>query len=414
MRGMPQADTRSQVRQRLADHLPDLAVGTMRQVTLELPYYRGLSVRQVAVDVPDVIERNLALFARLLREERLPQPGEVSFIVRSAARRAEEQIPLPEVLAAYFTGVRWCWKQAVAFIGEDDLASVAEVGELVLTYLQSVTVAVTDAYVEATSALHGRDREARAVLLHRLLEGSAEDEDWTSVNLAPWEECSVLSLRLPRARGADDVARAIESRRRVGALRDAFADLTGTAALDDLGSLGGIVVLRGAVERGPVADLLGRTLRTGWQAGLALADAHTPVPEAASAAHDCAEVAERLHHPSGVHELADLVLEVQVTRPGPARTALGKLLVPLEEHPELLDTLRAYVAAHGRRAEAAERLHVHPNTLDYRLRRVGELTDVDPATRDGGQLLRAAVVVREFLAEAPRCRGEPDRTRRSP
>jgi DNA-binding PucR family transcriptional regulator len=57
------------------------------------------------------------------------------------------------------------------------------------------------------------------------------------------------------------------------------------------------------------------------------------------------------------------------------RLALG----PLEDYAErrradLLETLRTFVACDLDRRRAAERLHVHPNTLDYRLRRVEELT----------------------------------------
>ena len=44
---------------------------------------------------------------------------------------------------------------------------------------------------------------------------------------------------------------------------------------------------------------------------------------------------------------------------------------------ELLPTLREYVLSGCRQAETAERLHVHLNTLKYRLRRIEELTGAD-------------------------------------
>jgi hypothetical protein len=57
------------------------------------------------------------------------------------------------------------------------------------------------------------------------------------------------------------------------------------------------------------------------------------------------------------------------------RRALG----PLQDYAErrstdLLDTLEAFMRADLDRRTAADQLHVHPNTLDYRLRRVEELT----------------------------------------
>jgi DNA-binding PucR family transcriptional regulator len=44
---------------------------------------------------------------------------------------------------------------------------------------------------------------------------------------------------------------------------------------------------------------------------------------------------------------------------------------------ELLTTLDAFLDCGLDRRRTAERLHVHPNTLDYRLKRIRELTDLD-------------------------------------
>jgi sugar diacid utilization regulator len=41
---------------------------------------------------------------------------------------------------------------------------------------------------------------------------------------------------------------------------------------------------------------------------------------------------------------------------------------------------------------------VHPNTLDYRLKRIVELTALEPATTRGLQLLAGAVAVRRSSA----------------
>jgi DNA-binding PucR family transcriptional regulator len=44
---------------------------------------------------------------------------------------------------------------------------------------------------------------------------------------------------------------------------------------------------------------------------------------------------------------------------------------------DLLRTVEIYVALRRDRQEAADRLHIHPNTLDHRLRRARELTGLD-------------------------------------
>ncbi|GAB7191495.1 PucR family transcriptional regulator ligand-binding domain-containing protein [Kineococcus sp. NUM-3379] len=74
--------------------------------------------------------------------------------------------------------------------------------------------------------------------------------------------------------------------------------------------------------------------------------------------------------------------------PGPVRSAfaadvLGPLLDPgSPAQVELLTTLRVFVECSGSWARAAERLHVHPNTVRYRIGRVGELLGRDLRTLD--------------------------------
>ena len=46
----------------------------------------------------------------------------------------------------------------------------------------------------------------------------------------------------------------------------------------------------------------------------------------------------------------------------------------LEGRGDLLDTLRTFLATGLDRRRTAERLHIHPNTVDYRLRRTTALT----------------------------------------
>ncbi|HEV7865075.1 MAG TPA: helix-turn-helix domain-containing protein [Acidimicrobiia bacterium] len=55
------------------------------------------------------------------------------------------------------------------------------------------------------------------------------------------------------------------------------------------------------------------------------------------------------------------------------RARVDLVLEPLRDHPQLLETLVAYLSADQNVNAAAEALHVHPNSLRYRLGRVEEL-----------------------------------------
>jgi DNA-binding PucR family transcriptional regulator len=97
----------------------------------------------------------------------------------------------------------------------------------------------------------------------------------------------------------------------------------------------------------------------------------------------------------GLYRLDDVLLEAALSGAarGPA-ARLSSILAPLEGAADLLATLEAYLAADADRRRTAASLNIHPNTLDYRLRRIGELTGRSPATARGLQVLGAALTVR--------------------
>jgi DNA-binding PucR family transcriptional regulator len=60
----------------------------------------------------------------------------------------------------------------------------------------------------------------------------------------------------------------------------------------------------------------------------------------------------------------------------------------LQEHdPVLTETLREYLDSFGDVAAAAGQLHVHPNTVRYRVRRIEKLLDTSLANPDTRLLL---------------------------
>ena len=68
---------------------------------------------------------------------------------------------------------------------------------------------------------------------------------------------------------------------------------------------------------------------------------------------------------------------------------------------ELLETLDAFFAAGGVLESAARSLFVHPNTVRYRLRRVGEVTGLSPLVPRDAFTLRIALTVGRLDPGAP-------------
>src|SRR5438876_189384 len=82
----------------------------------------------------------------------------------------------------------------------------------------------------------------------------------------------------------------------------------------------------------------------------------------------------------------------------------GRMLAPLIDYDRargapLLKTLEVYLQRHGNLRESARDLHIHLNTLHYRLRRIGEVTGVDLKDADARLDLLLALRVRA-LAES--------------
>jgi sugar diacid utilization regulator len=80
--------------------------------------------------------------------------------------------------------------------------------------------------------------------------------------------------------------------------------------------------------------------------------------------------------------------------PAAHRRLIDSVVAPLDAAGgELLHTLAVYVEGGGALEACARVLYVHPNTVRYRLRRIGEITGFSPTHPRDSFVLRTAVVV---------------------
>ncbi|QKV97178.1 helix-turn-helix domain-containing protein [Streptomyces sp. NA02950] len=91
------------------------------------------------------------------------------------------------------------------------------------------------------------------------------------------------------------------------------------------------------------------------------------------------------------HTLADVFIELAVTDLPFVDDWLRTVARRLETGPDLLATLDAYYRHDMHRGATATALNVHSRTLDYRLRRVRELTGIAPGSTRGVRTLSAVV-----------------------
>jgi hypothetical protein len=390
----------------MAPRVTDLARRAVQQFTREVPLYGLLPQEELDGEILDVTVHNIRLFLRVLADDRRPTPDELASIVASATRRAEEGVPLADVLAAYHIGGRLGWLEFIDSSGPEDVEELFAAGVHLLRYMQELTSAVSSAYLEVQQTIHGEERVARQELATALLTGRDPEPlaERADITLAPCHVVLVLALSTAATTQLQlDAGAAIASRRRVRLLQAELDAFAGLPVLGRLDAHGGTVLLPATpttieevdVALAPLLDRLrdrtGEPLHGAAAAAISLEE----VAGAASLARDVVDLAHRLGQPPGLYRLDDVLLEYQLTRPGPAREALARKLDRIADQPQLLETLRIYMGHERQRLRTAEVLHVHPNTLGYRLGRIATLTGLDPTSHTDSQILAAALVVQD-------------------
>ncbi|MGH3735955.1 MAG: PucR family transcriptional regulator [Micromonosporaceae bacterium] len=390
----------------LAENRQLIGRRVLARVQAEVPAYRSLPSEQLAGDIAEVIDRNLRMLIAVVETGAAPPAEELAALRESAARRAEEGIPVEYVLTAYHLGVQEGLDFVIAGATSDDLADVSATMALVLRYLQPVTAAVAGGYLEERQNISGDEQVTRHTLLNALLSGDGIDEAATRAGLPLPERYLVLHLIVgphpdEQTPGVDP---AVASRRKMRRLRVELQRRYGDQALTAITDSRELILVPAAGEvdwprvrrlTAALAGAAGAPVTAGAEPA-----APTGVRDAAMVARNLADLAAMLHRPPDVYRMDDLMLEYQLSRPSEARDQLAARLDPLDGRPELMATLAAFMRHDRARRATASELHLHPNTVDYRLRKVALLTGLDPMDSADTVTLEAALVAR--AARVPR------------
>ncbi|MFJ3519331.1 PucR family transcriptional regulator [Streptomyces sp. NPDC090131] len=403
------------VHKRLLAAAPALAPVVTARLVEQLPAYGALPSEQLHGEITKEVDRGIRAFIRVLRHGELPEEAELARISESSARRADEGVPLEAVVGAYHFGAEECAAQILATAEPGDLQDVLLVQRRLLGYLRQVSCAVAAGYVQERQAALGDEQVARQSLLSRLMEGGDPQAaaDRAGIRLPP----TYLALSIAMGPHPDElrpgVNHSVAARRKLRRLRNELQRQTPGVPLSVLSGDGGLVLIPwetpaadfAAADRERLTRLVEQLGRICGAELLVAAAAAAPdaVADAARMVGEVRRVAEASGRGPGLYLLDDVLLEYQLSRPSRARDGLAALLGPLAGRPELLDTLRTFLACGLDRRRAAARLQVHPNTVDYRLRKATELTGLDAARGADLLTLHAALATHDSVRQ-----GEPD------
>jgi len=385
----------------------DLMDAMLEAITAEIAFYAGLPSDVIRDEIRPVAQSNLQIFEDALDGRPLTAPARQQ-LMDSAYRRAEEGFPMDIALKGYLVGARAAFEQVSVHAGPDDVDSLRLLTRRLIDHLAEVQSVLCAAYLDELRSTSGSEQTLRAGLVRALLDDDevASEGGALAVGVELATEYAVLTFAVESGGAGDRTwsghldasAVPIMARRFLRTVRAVLLDSEPEPLLR-LAPSGGVVLLPqrpGSAWTGPrVRELVDR-IHDATGAVLRAAVATGPrgdLGAAAGLSRELVDLSVALGLPAGTYCLDQLLLEYQLSRPGHGADALRRRMLPLTEHPVLWQTLHAYVGTEHSRPRAAQRLSVHPNTVDYRLSRVRDLVGLDATVPSELATLRAGLAV---------------------
>ena len=356
--------------------------------------------------VPDLTRHSAEHATELLRLLRGGSIGEFAFVREHAERCAEQHFPLEAVLHAYRRGHKVFAQRlrgaALAAISSAEHAqrAVAALADFAIEYTDAISMIAASAYTAHTRLLTEVAGDRRVQLLTLLLEGHDEADGRMAQILRDegyLDSRQTFCVAVARSVDPTEMLNPARARRMVDAIADVFAP-SRVRLLIDLRDNKVTMICSDAVRdsgwTAPRSSLARRVSATFALVGnAALIGVSNDAPSTAHIPNAHREALVAL-------DLADVTRRVSAIADIPVRRLLLHLggdelqrllpkwasdLLTADDHAggALIATMRAYADADMNVLKAAERLAVHPNTIYSRLRRVSDVTGLEPRSFGG-------------------------------
>ncbi|WP_280334231.1 PucR family transcriptional regulator [Nocardia wallacei] len=322
-----------------------------------------------------------------------------------AARWADRELPVETIQHAVHAAVEAVTESVVGDRARLEMAArLHGAGVVLIEALRTLSTAVARGYVNEVRAMTGERRVASQTLVSALLTGRLDSIMLRRNEVELAETYLVVAVALgahpdehdPRLDGG------VVARRKLRRVQAELAREPGPRVLALLSVDGGTARAPAAADAAAADERLAALVDRLAQAADApvtaafVAAPNDRIPRAADRAHQLLDLALRLDRGPGLYRFRDLACEYQLVQPGPANRHLRSLLDPLQDEPELVDTVDAFFAAQCKRESAARRLGISVSAVRRRLDRIAALTGLDPDAPTDLWYLRASFVARMF------------------
>jgi DNA-binding PucR family transcriptional regulator len=360
----------------------DFSTQAITTMSEQLPFFRRLDAEQRA-SVALVVQTGVANFVEWLRD-----PKAAIRLTAEAFRAAPRDLTRRVSLRQTVDMVRTTtdvFERALPTVAGDE-AQLTALTEAVLRYGREIAFAAATVYAAAAESRGAWDARLEALVVDGVVRGDADESLLSRASALGWGVTARATVVVgnPPESGASAVGavRAVASRYERDALVGVqgarlvaviSGQLVGTTALTALAACFGA----GPVVVGPAAESVGGAHRSAVEAmaGLRAVPAWPSAPRPVLA--------------------ADLLPERVLDGDPYAERALveGVVRPLLDAGGAFSDTLDAYLESGGAVESCARTLFVHPNTVRYRLRRVAEVTGLEPTAARDAHVLRIAAAV---------------------
>ncbi|MGH2863340.1 MAG: PucR family transcriptional regulator [Solirubrobacteraceae bacterium] len=372
----------------------DDAVGTARErMLVQEPVYRRMSQEELA-DVTALLYRNYGVLLAAMAGARVDHQ-KLDFVGEHVRARVRSGIPLEAVLEAYRIGLNVFWEECTAEVAAGGMSRDAAVNlaRKMSEAMDTLTTHAAAAYVREESYLKAAREKAARDLLEALLRGDADPSRFELHNIAPGLDPQAdlvvivgrVSTEESRLASGLDTAAAVLgdllATRRVSPLlvvrEQAVVAVVLAEATDLLTER--LMSVRSALAQEQGIDLYcGVSSPCGGFGGVAAA--HEQASLAVSRASVERPVISLAVLPAIQHLLTGATLTTRLHLLEKARMIRS---LQNAERQTMRATLHGFATANMNVTRGAAALHIHENTLRYRLRRLRQRTGHDPQTFAG-------------------------------
>jgi hypothetical protein len=350
----------------IAPVLPDLAEEIIAAIGREIPDYRRPLEGPFGVGLRQGVERALRRFVDSIDDPGRVDPAARETYVELGRGEMRAGRSLDALLSAYRLGARLAWER-MCEVGQatgHDPPTLYRLASAIFSYIDRISAESIEGYAaEQSAALAERQRHRRALVWLLAREDAEPEEILRLATLAEWPRPAALAGLVARADDGDRLAA------RLGGQAIAVADDgLAIAFVPDPEAPGRRAELRRALAGAPSA--LGPTVPPERAArSLVRARAAFGLLEQGLLSADADGLLLADDHLPELMLFGDAVLGADLA---------ARALKPLEEvrpasRARLLETLRAWLDEPGQVTSIARRLHVHPQTVRYRVGQLREL-----------------------------------------